>query len=254
MCQKLIHLRNPKEKASPTGFETFYNRKAIGFPGLRARPGKRQAFTLVELLVVIAIIAILTTAGMRGFKGWQGTSMTTSAGQIVSAISNARDLAVAENCRTRFIIVTGSSGNPSSWRLHRYGILRVPQDYPDISGTAPFIPVTSGQDLTTGVYFRPDRHLSAATAASLTGTSGNQIKSIFDQTNLDVGQLWGGEMAQYAYIEFQPSGGTTEESAQNIFEIEVAPSADIVTSGSNYVRFGVAHYTGSVEFERPSAP
>jgi prepilin-type N-terminal cleavage/methylation domain-containing protein len=211
---------------------------------------KRLGFSLIELMVVMAIIAALMTAGLRIFNGMNAGTVSTSMTRVMDTISSARELAVTENCRTRFIIVTGSGGwdAPAAWALHRYGVLRVPQDYPDTSGTAPFQPVSQGEDLADGVYFRPDRHETLNLAASGTAAA---IKSIFDPGNIDQGPLWGGRTAQYAYIEFQPSGQTTEPSSQNTFEIEPSPSAGITTNAKNYVRFGVGQYTGRVRFQRP---
>jgi prepilin-type N-terminal cleavage/methylation domain-containing protein len=216
------------------------NRYALA---VRSRGGRVSGFSLVELITVIAIISILAVVGMSSFKS-SNLGVSTAATEVSNTLSGARQLAISKSCRTRFIIVADDQSNPEDWRLHRYAVLRVPENVADTKSATVFVAATELKELPAGVYFRKNVHTAEDTAA----TSKN---SIFDPAGLDRIQLQGKDI-KYACIEFLPNGGTSSVSNLNIFELEQAPSAtQSFPNNVNYVRIGVAQYTGRVKFQRP---
>ena len=195
-----------------------------------------RGFSLTELLVVMAILAIMMALGAKAlFSSNRNTILSSAAPQVASTISAARQLAITKNRKTRFAIIVTSS--KSEWDKHRYGVLSIPEGDPPNIDNPTFEPVARFEDLPEGVYFRDNQHKG-------TGETG----SVFHTTS-DVD--FGGNSARYAYIEFLPTGGTSSATGMNIFEMQRAPSADKEVETKDYIRFGVAQYTGRVKVERP---
>lgn len=207
-----------------------------------ASGGRTRAFSLVELLAVIAIIVILAAIGATILRG-NTVGVSSAASQVSNAIASARQLAISKNCRTRFIIITDAVMNPEDWRLKRYTVLRIPENVADTTSTSPFVQATELGDLGNGVFFRDNVHVDVGV---------NAPNSMFKSTYRDQTQI-NGVKVEYAYIEFLPNGTTSRSSTENIFEIEKAPSFDkSIPNNTNYVRIGVAQYTGRVKYQRPS--
>lgn len=190
----------------------------------------RRAFSLVELLTVMAIVALLSGATAMVFSDGRSLGIQTSAAQVSSTLSMARDLAVTTNRRTRFMIVTEAATNPLDQQRKSYAVLQ----YDETLGQ--FVPVSPLKALPAGVLFAGDQENEAIG------------QGIFDSRAQVVMR---GASVDYAYIEFLPSGGTSGNSAANIFSITQGVSADQgPTHQANYARLGVAQHTGRVKVER----
>ncbi len=62
------------------------------------RQGKEQAFTLIELLLVVAIVGILSTLAITGFNSAvRGTKVASTAQAVSDALNLARSSALARN-------------------------------------------------------------------------------------------------------------------------------------------------------------
>nr|MDQ3622894.1 prepilin-type N-terminal cleavage/methylation domain-containing protein [Verrucomicrobiota bacterium] len=162
-------------------------------------------FSLIELLTVIAIIGVLVAVGAFAFQGTgHSTAVSASAAQISTFLSGARQLAVSSNRKTRFIILTNSPANPEDWRLRRYAVMQ------EVSGTNSSKPifglVTPLEQLRPGVYFQRDR---------ADATDRETSKTLFDAP--DSMGIQNIAQAEYAFIEFLPTGATSTPSAENIF-------------------------------------
>jgi prepilin-type N-terminal cleavage/methylation domain-containing protein len=82
-------------------------------------PGwRKNAFTLVEMLVVIAIIAILMAAGSIGLSGMGGKGVTSGVATAESLFDEARTTAVGRNLRA-CVLIAKSLDNNSSEDLRR---------------------------------------------------------------------------------------------------------------------------------------
>ncbi len=70
-----------------------------------------QAFTLVEMLVVIAIMSILMTAGAIGLGGMGGKGVTSGVASAESLFDEARSIAVGQRTRARILIAKDLDNN-----------------------------------------------------------------------------------------------------------------------------------------------
>ena len=72
---------------------------------LKIHPRRRgQAFTLIEMLVVIAIMSILMTAGAIGLGGMGGKGVTSGVASAESLFDEARSIAVGQQTRARVMV------------------------------------------------------------------------------------------------------------------------------------------------------
>lgn len=72
---------------------------------------RNQAFTLVEMLVVIAIMSILMTAGAIGLGGMGGKGVTSGVASAESLFDEARSIAVGQRTRARVLIAKDLTDN-----------------------------------------------------------------------------------------------------------------------------------------------
>lgn len=183
----------------------------------------------------MAIISVLAGASAVALQGsGKATSIAADSSKIFTALSEARQLAISANTRTRFVIVTAASGNPADWQMGRYGILREVSDLP--AGETPYFELVGRLGkLGTGVYFQ----------------RGNEYGTgVFDSGSQSSGKLTGSGNVEYAYIEFLPSGGTTGTSTGNIFQIGRGIAPDGAADKAQYAMLGVSQQTGRIRIER----
>lgn len=234
---------DPRARSSVCGPEHFVAMSSVNrgtwIPGIQSRTdgpiarrvrGGKRAYSLVEVLVVVTIVAILSGTATMMFSDARSVGIQTSAAQISSVLSMARDLAVTSNRRIRFIIVSNSGANAKDWRLRSYGVLKYDMDEATFKVAMPL------KSLPGGIYFGEDQEGEA---------SGHGVFDLQDQITIQ------GAPVDYAYIEFLPTGGTTAVSGANVFSILSGREAGAPIPGSkNYARLGVAQHTGRVRMER----
>ena len=81
---------------------------------LKTDPRRRsQAFTLLEMLVVIAIMSVLMTAGAIGIGGMGGKGVTSGVASVESLFDEARSIAVGQHTRARVLIAKDLTSNPA---------------------------------------------------------------------------------------------------------------------------------------------
>lgn len=198
-------------------------------------------FSLVELLAVISIIVVMLGMGayIFGGNGSFAAALSTSTTQVAGAIEGARQLAVTTNCRTRFGILTNNPANRQDWKLRSYVVLKEAPGS-GLNGAPSFSVVTALEQLRTGIYMQRDVSLALP-------EGGRQMLERTATCPLqDVGS------AEYAYIEFLPTGAATTSTAENIFVIErgIEPGVSM-PNNHNITRIGVTQHTGRVRVERP---
>ena len=72
----------------------------------------KNAFTLIEMLVVIAIMSILMTAGSIGLSGMGGKGVTSGVATAESLFDEARTTAVGRNLRSCVLVAKNLTNNP----------------------------------------------------------------------------------------------------------------------------------------------
>jgi prepilin-type N-terminal cleavage/methylation domain-containing protein len=72
----------------------------------------RDAFTLVEMLVVIAIMSILMTAGAIGLGNMGGKGVSSGVASAESLFDEARSIAVGQNLRSCVLVAKSLTNNP----------------------------------------------------------------------------------------------------------------------------------------------
>jgi prepilin-type N-terminal cleavage/methylation domain-containing protein len=77
---------------------------------------KNQAFSLVELLVVVAIMAIVLSIVGLSIYGMRTTNIQNAAIQVSTGLSLARQLAIANNSPAAFIISTNTNATPEPYK------------------------------------------------------------------------------------------------------------------------------------------
>lgn len=218
-------------------------RSVRSFPPQLCRAAAARAFSLVELIVVMGLIVMLAGLGIYAFSNSGGSmAISTAASQVSTVVSAARQLAVSSNAKTRFIILADSDQNETEWRMRTYGILK---EEPGVKvGNEPlFSMVSQLEQLPAGIYFAPfDEQLEVK------ATDGE----LFDPSRLGTQPLQTKPNAEYAYIEFLPTGATTTSTGRNVFMMlrGAGPSEPLPNAEANKVGIGVAQMTGRVKVER----
>ena len=76
--------------------------------------GRRRAFTLVEMLVVMGIIALLLLATLPAFNGFgQSQSRRGAVGNLMGVLDHARMMAISDGLPTYVVFAVGSQVNPN---------------------------------------------------------------------------------------------------------------------------------------------
>jgi prepilin-type N-terminal cleavage/methylation domain-containing protein len=206
------------------------------------RHRSRLGFSLVELLAVISIIVVMVGIGGYLFSGNSSfaAALSASTNQVAGAIEGARQLAVTNNCRTRFGVLTNNAANKDEWRLRTYVVLKEAPGSSLTGNGAVFSVVTPLEQLRTGIYVQRDSTIDLP----------ENGKGLLDRTAAC--SLQGVASAEYAYIEFLPTGAATTSTSENIFKIERAMEPGVsLPNNHNFARIGVAQHTGRVRVERP---
>lgn len=169
-----------------------------------------QAFTLVELLVVISVILIASSIIFIGGSGGDGAKLSSSQ-RIVSGIAQgARGQAILKNADTRLVIYADERDEERTLRY--FGIVYWGNDL-DASGNVTdtgWKAATQGTYLPEGIYFNPD--LSQDTNGADIPTMNLDFPRISVGSNIDRANGGGGE--KYYFYEFSSNGTMATSSAE----------------------------------------
>ncbi len=83
----------------------------------KVRPSLQQAFSLIEMLVVVAIVSVLTALTMSSFSSLRTMSLTSSGNQIVDVFSMARQNSLSKSAFTTVVIKSQGTGAYSAYCL-----------------------------------------------------------------------------------------------------------------------------------------
>jgi uncharacterized protein (TIGR02596 family) len=157
---------------------------------LLTHPARRrplQAFTLIELLIVVAIMGILLTLAVsHASGGMEGMKMRQALETTRSAMEHARQVAMTSNQAVMFRVyeMKDSFGKPA-WRTMEHGVAEAVTDpadpaykTPGAQGYTPgFKRLGSIEKLPDGIIVHPSATFSSllgTNAALLTGTDDSQ--------------------------------------------------------------------------------
>lgn len=159
----------------------------------------KNAFTLVELLVVISIILIVSSILFLGGGGGDGAALSSSA-RITSGIAKgARGQAILKNSKTRLIIHNDLDQNVDKYRRY-FGIVYADPDDPDQSNPTSWIAATQGTYLPEGIYFDPA--MSASNGSGNTWTTAAEMTIDYPRSVASVE----GTGESFYYYEFNSNG------------------------------------------------
>ncbi len=153
-------------------------------------------FTLVELLAVVAIMAIVMSVLGLSLRNMQGPSTQIAAAQVASGLSLARQIAVAKNADTRFVIYgspTGATGPglpAESWRY--WTVIRTNRSVPNPAANI-WIMDKEWEKLPEGVVFLNIASGAYSTIAvdPIGATVGKAFAPLLN-TNIGANQEWTG--------------------------------------------------------------
>ncbi len=113
-------------------------------------PRNQQAFSLIEMLVVVAIVSILTALTMSSFSSLRTMALTSSGNQIVDTFSMARQNSLSKNAYTAVVIKSQGKGAYTS-----YCLLELIRG--DDGSLGQWKALTSWRSLGQGVVFESER-------------------------------------------------------------------------------------------------
>ncbi len=174
---------------------------------------RQQAFTLVELLVVISIILIASSIIFLGGTGGDGAKLSSSQRIISGIAQGARGQAILKSADTRLIIYSDDAGNADNEKkLRFFGIVYWGNDV-DASGNViatGWKAATQGTYLPEGIYFNED--LSRDSTGGNIPTMNLSYPRLSATENDD--RVDGGGEEQYYFYEFQSNGTMATSSPE----------------------------------------
>lgn len=220
--------------------ESRFNPHRKRFPcvvaGLRPS-GQKLAMSLIELLVVMSVITVFVGGAAFMWSG-RASGLFADVSRVCAALSEARELALSSNVRTRFAIFTDTSGNPEAWRLRRFAILREVRSEED-GAPGGFVLASSPENLSRGIGFQPADKYGAGVFAATSRANAN---------------LPGATDAEYAYVEFLPSGEASKSAAASIFQLGRDVKTEAQFASEDWAAISVSRLTGRVRVERKETP
>ena len=165
-----------------------------------------QAFSFLELLVVITIIAIIASIGIAAFRT---SGLTVATRKVSNLMTLARAEAISKHTITRVVVLTESESRPEA----RYQSLSLWR-YDKHADENKFKQLSKWEDLPKNVVIEPLRptYLSNAEYAQKDPTT---IRSDYfvDKEAFPSWELPDGQKVQY--VEFTPSGSARLEDGKN---------------------------------------
>lgn len=230
----------------------------------------RRAFSLIEMLVVIAIIAmIMASATPALMRTMQATRLATTGDSIMGAITEAKQLAYAQNVpvELRFFKYPDQDFPGSTVQLFRsYQMFKIVTLTQGVGANAQVsesvVPVGTLSKLSDGVVIAAGQDLSPL----LNGQNGQSLDDV--KTNAAGGVGYSGVAgAKYNAIRFMPDGSCRRVNAQqggfsqldygtlpfSFLTVTYDSGADITTGNlpKNFYTIQIDPYTGKARNYRP---
>lgn len=231
----------------------------------------RRAFSLIEMLVVIALVAMIMAASTPALmRTMQATRLATTGDSIMGAITEAKQLAYAQNVpvEMRFFKYPDQDFTGSTVQLFRsYQLFKIVNLVQGVGANAvtqeSVVPVGTLVKLSEGVIIAAGQDLSPL----LNGQNGQSLDDIKANASGGVGYS-GVASAKYNAIRFMPDGSCRKVSAQSdgfaqldygtlptsFLTITYDSSGQDITTGNlpkNFYTIQVDPYTGKARNYRP---
>ena len=159
---------------------------------LSARPVRRCAFTLVEMLVVIVVIAIVLGFLIPALSPSSARALEDDSRNFAAQLENARMMALAKRTKTRVLIAsTNDWGSDFSWRAY----------------VLASFDSTTGNWLQQGKFFRLSQSTTFDSGTGIVSdrsTTTTQVVKSPNATPTPAPSPFVG-----AYVEFNPTGSTS---------------------------------------------
>lgn len=220
---------------STTYHRIFETRMCPHLMNIPQHPSRRsQAFTLVEMILVVALAALIIAIAVPGFTGVVGSmEINTAVDQITGELRKARQMAMTQNraVEVRFYQFTDDmmmDGEPSirmyqSWRQEDDGILR---------------PMANLQRLPKAIVISPDTTLTRlGTPITLSAADRELAPSLPSD-------------GTYLPVRFQPDGSTTFTRGE-LWHLTIKEAARSENPPTNFATFVIEPLTGAVKLYRP---
>lgn len=173
---------------------------------------KKNAFTLVEMVVVMVILVILMTAGVSFLNGTGSQSRRAGTDLLSGLIEQARTMAVTS--RSTVVLAIAEPGDPPSTDERcRIGLFKIAKDWPS-PATPPLsldgVLATRWQTLNTGIV--------------LIGGNVDGVANPLDQAQIEISYTAGGKTVkgQFHVLAFNSRGGLIYPAGSTPVGIRVA--------------------------------
>ena len=203
-----------------------------------------EAFTLLELLVVMGIILILLAATVPAVIGLSKSNSLNSAGRIVTNILTiARSEAINRRTLVRFEIATTWSTDPTS-AYRKFTLVQ----HDVTSGTD--TQLTGWETLPTGTIFERQDPLGTSPPSG----SGTYFFALSPPQTSTL--KFAGNDVPTNYIEFGPTGALDTPIASSPVRLRINQGAisgtnEVLTGTSNWFEMSVDSIVGRIKISRP---
>jgi prepilin-type N-terminal cleavage/methylation domain-containing protein len=202
----------------------------------------KQAFTLLELMVVMSIISVLSVIGVLSIKGnTDNRNLQAAVYELSALMGTAHDMALTYNT-TAYLLINKNSADKDKYL--RYAIIVYQNESVDSSGTVTqsYVMGRKGLYLPQGIYFDTDT-MDSLNAKMQPGTSDMLVD--YDVANPTALQEGGSQWLAY---KFSP-GGTCSQAGTSLVLASGNVGNSVLNVGNSQMRDGfVVQRLGSVVF------
>jgi prepilin-type N-terminal cleavage/methylation domain-containing protein len=193
-----------------------------------------RAFSLLELLTVIAILGILASVAMPGLQSiLKGNALRTASEQAWSAVSTARQQAIARQSNVAVVITSGRS-TENSEKVDAIMLLLAKHTDQGWSWT----PISRWNKLPRGVETKPEAD------SYLSSTNPHPTVAAYERLSSDLPKIDGESVTSFTFVVFRPDGSVDSATANPVLGFRrlkstatAAESALVLSPDSGRARF-----------------